>query len=57
MKVKTESEHALAAMIRAAEIARVRAARFGSKLAIWKDGAVVLIDPNSEQAFPAKSER
>ena len=46
MNNRTEAEAALAAMNRAAETARVRAARFGSRLAIWQNGAVVLIEPS-----------
>ena len=46
----TETEAALAAMNRAAESARVRASRFGSRLAVWKDGAVVLLAPRSNGA-------
>lgn len=46
----TESEGALAAMNRAAEAARIRATRFGSRLAIWKDGAVALITPQTNGA-------
>jgi len=45
MSSQTETEAALAAMNRAAETARVRASRFGSRLAFWKDGEVVLVDP------------
>ena len=45
MNDQTETEAALAAMNRAAETARVRASRFGSRLALWEDGAVVLVDP------------
>lgn len=47
MTDKKESERALAAMIRAAERARARARRFGSTVAIWKDGAVALVDPST----------
>lgn len=46
----TETEAALAAMKRAAESARVRASRFGSRLAVWKDGAVVFVAPQSNGA-------
>lgn len=46
----TDAEAALAAMKRAAENARVRASRFGSKLAYWKDGKVVLVDPGKNGA-------
>ena len=49
MNERTETEAALAAMNRAAESARVRASRFGSRLAIWKDGAVVFVSPNSKE--------
>ena len=45
MNNRTETEAALAALNRAADTARVRASRFGSRLALWKDGAVVLVDP------------
>lgn len=50
MNQKSESEMALDAMKRAAETARQRAARFHSRLAIWRDGKVVLIDPNEWKA-------
>ena len=50
MNERTEAEGALAAMTRAAEAARVRATRFGSRLAIWKDGAVVLVSPQTNGA-------
>ncbi len=45
MNELTEAEGALAAMNRAAAAARLRALRFGSRLALWRDGAVVLISP------------
>ena len=57
MKTRTETEQAMAAMKRAAESARVKASRFGTKLAVWKDGAVAYIEPDAEQAVPAKSDR
>jgi len=47
MSNDSESQAALAAMERAAEVARLRASRFGSRLALWKDGKVVLVDPSS----------
>ena len=50
MNEPTEAEGALAAMTRAAETARVRATRFGSRLAIWKDGAVVFVTPQTTGA-------
>lgn len=50
MNELSEAEGALAAMTRAAEAARVRATRFGSSLAIWKDGAVVLVTPQTNGA-------
>ena len=45
MNPNTETESALAAMDRAAAKARTRASRFGSRLAVWRDGAVALLDP------------
>lgn len=45
MNPQTEADGALAAMGRAATRARMRATRFGSRLAVWRDGAVVLLDP------------
>ena len=53
MKEQTETAAALAAMIRAAEAARVRAGRFGSRLARWNDGAVELVDPTTKAAEQA----
>ena len=57
MKLRTETEQAMSAMNRAAESARIKASRFGTNLAIWRDGAVVLIKPKTEQATPPKSDR
>ena len=57
MKTRTETEQAMAAMKRAAESARVKASRFGTKLAVWKDGAVAYIEPDTEKGVPAKSDR
>jgi len=45
MNPHTETESALAAMDRAAAKARTRATRFGSRLAVWRDGAVAFLDP------------
>lgn len=45
MNELTEAEGALEAMKIAAAVARLRATRFGSNLAVWRDGAVVLISP------------
>ena len=42
-----DTEDALAALTRAAATARIRAIRFDSKRANWKDGAVVLFDQKS----------
>lgn len=50
MNELSEAEGALAAMTRAAEAARVRATRFGSRLAIWRDGEVVLVTPQTKGA-------
>lgn len=47
MNEPSEAERALAAMTRAAEVARVRAIGFGSRLAYWRDGAVVLVMPRT----------
>ena len=57
MNDQTETEAALAAMNRAAEAARVRASRFGSHLAFWKDGAVVLVDPRINGAEQGDARR
>ena len=57
MKLRTETEQAMSAMNRAAESARIKASRFGTNLAIWRDGAVVLIKPKTEQNPPPKSDR
>ncbi|NJR42205.1 MAG: hypothetical protein HC767_05655 [Akkermansiaceae bacterium] len=53
MNKLTEAEGALAAMNRAAAAARLRASRFGSRLALWEDGAVVLISPLTNYAEQA----
>ena len=45
MNELTEAKGALEAMKSAAAVARLRATRFGSNLAVWRDGAVVLISP------------
>jgi len=50
MNEVTETERALAAMKTAAAEARVRASRFGSNIAVWRDGAVVLISPEAMAA-------
>ena len=42
----SEVDLALRAMHRAAETARIRAKRYGSKLAVWRDGEVVLVEPD-----------
>ncbi len=52
MKEKSLTEGALAAMVRAAEVARERAIRFGSPLVRWIDGTVVLVDPVTNQPIP-----
>ena len=46
MMEMTKSEEALEAMKRAAETARLRAARFQSHLVGWSEGRVIFIDPN-----------
>lgn len=53
MKEQTETKAALAAMIRAAEAARIRADRFGTRLARWKGGVVVFVDPETNTAEQA----
>jgi hypothetical protein len=50
MRELTETERALAAMNRAAATARKRASRFGSKLVMWRNGSVVLVDPRANGA-------
>jgi hypothetical protein len=50
MREHTETESALAAMSRAAVTARARASLFGSKLVLWRDGSVVLVDPQKNGA-------
>ena len=59
MNPNPKAEGALAALTRAAETARIRAIRFNSKLAIWKDGEVVLIDPktNSNHVSAGKNSK
>lgn len=52
MSKSLQSKQALEAMRRAAEIARVRAARMGTRLAYWKEGEVVLVDPASMTDSP-----
>lgn len=52
-----ETEGALAAMNRAAATARLRALRFGSNLAVWRDDAVVLIPPHANDAEQADTEQ
>ena len=53
MKDQTETERALTAMNRAAATARERASRFGSRLVLWRDGAVVLANPEKIEAEQA----
>ncbi|MFK5924360.1 MAG: hypothetical protein QM496_19465 [Verrucomicrobiota bacterium] len=50
MNEQAEAEVALAAMNRASEMARVRAARYGSKLAVWKNGSVEFTYPEITNA-------
>ena len=44
MKETNERESALRGMQQAARIAHARAARFGLKIPVWKDGTVVYIE-------------
>ena len=53
MNELTEAEGALEAMKSAAAVARLRASRFGSNLAVWRDGAVALISPLAMDAEEA----
>ena len=46
MKDIEDKDLALRGMRRAAVIARQRAARFGLQIPIWRDGAIVFINPN-----------
>jgi len=57
MSPRTETECALAAMNRAAARARIRASRFGSRLAVWRNGAVVLLDPRGTGAEQAGADQ
>ena len=50
MNQQTARDSALAAMRHAAEKARERASRFGSRLAVWRNGAVMLLDPRRTKA-------
>lgn len=50
MKLINESEAALRAMKRAADTARERAILYGVPVAIWKDGNVVLLEPELTKA-------
>ncbi|WP_411846742.1 hypothetical protein AAFN60_04050 [Roseibacillus persicicus] len=57
MKTRTETEQAMAAIKRAAKLARIRASRFGTKLAVWKDGSVIFIEPKADQGVAAEPDR
>ncbi len=57
MREHTETENALAAMSRAAVTARERASLFGSKLVLWRDGSVVLVDPQQNGAEQGGAEQ
>ena len=48
MSDPTDADKALRAMYRAAVTAHERAARFGHKIPIWRDGAIVFIEPDVE---------
>jgi hypothetical protein len=50
MNQQTDRDSALAAMRHAAEKARERALRYGSRLAVWRNGAVMLLDPRRTKA-------
>jgi hypothetical protein len=55
MNELTEAEGALEVMKSAAAVARLRASRFGSNLAVWRDGAVALISPLAMDAEEASA--
>jgi len=46
MKDIEDKDLALKGMRRAAAVARERAARFGLQIPIWRDGAIVFVNPN-----------
>jgi hypothetical protein len=51
MKITEDEDLALKGMRRAAVIARERAARFGLQIPVWRDGAIVFVNPKvKEQA-------
>jgi hypothetical protein len=45
MKDTEDKDMALRGMRRAAVIARERASRFGLQIPVWRDGAIVFVDP------------
>jgi hypothetical protein len=45
MKDTEEKDLALKGMRRAAVVARERAARFGLQIPVWRDGAIVFVNP------------
>ena len=45
MKDTEEKDLALKGMRRAAIVARERAARFGLQIPVWRDGAIVFVNP------------
>lgn len=45
MKGTEDKDSALKGMRRAAVIARERAARFGLQIPVWRDGAIVFVNP------------
>lgn len=46
MKDTKDKDLALRGMRRAAVVARERAARFGLQIPVWRDGAIVFVNPN-----------
>lgn len=45
MKGTADKDLALKGMRRAAAVARERAARFGLQIPVWRDGAIVFVNP------------
>lgn len=45
MKLNEDNDLALRGMRRAALVARERAARYGLQIPVWRDGAIVFVNP------------
>lgn len=63
MKDTEEKDLALKGMRRAAVVARERAARFGLRIPVWRDGVIVFVNPelkaqpDADAALPADKPR